>query len=80
MTKESLAGFDNIFMLSLAIAVWIPCFIQIYFGLSSLYYITQTFLFGTAYLLLTRMVVTLCFMWIAAGYKQKLKESDDANA
>jgi hypothetical protein len=60
---KDILAFDSIFFLAMAIAVWIPCFIQIGFDLASLYLIANTFLFGTAYLMLTRMALCLILIF-----------------
>lgn len=65
---KDLLQFDSIYFLALAIAVWIPCTIQVIFDLASLYLIANAFLYGTAYLLLTRMV--LCLLFLLKSYKE----------
>ena len=71
MKEKQLLQFDNLFMLSLAIAIWIPCLLQWYFDTASLYHITTVFLFGTAYLLLTRMIMTSCVIVLTVRQRKQ---------
>lgn len=56
---------DNLHVLSMAIAIWLPCFVQWYFDAATVYHIVTVFLFGTAYLMLTRLVTCMALLFIA---------------
>lgn len=59
---KDLLKLDSLYVAGTAIAIWIPCLLQLSFGLANPYFITNTFLYGTAYLLLTRTVVCLMLL------------------
>jgi hypothetical protein len=64
-----LLAIDGIYTLALAVGIWAVCLFMYHFDTAKVHYITQTLLFGTAYMVIGRMVVTA--FYIALILKQK---------
>jgi hypothetical protein len=69
MNVKEVLKLDSVYMLALAVSIWIPCLLQYGFDTAKVYLIASTFLFGTAYLIIARMITTFLLIYLAVQGK-----------